>query len=683
MHNDKTDQENKKSATLHDPLTSTGLLGRTVLPHIGHLNRRAAVLLAALLGVWFLISYLAVSSVTQRQFDADLQRQYNDLEQTATAVAYHFERSFAFLDVIPETVADNMVLISSLRSFAGQKGWQNLAPEKKRAFLTSHPGLAELNQHLIDESRSLGVDVIWILSSNGDCIASSNHDRAESFVGVDYKDRSYYKSAMAGQSGRQYAVGRQTNIPGFFFSSPIRDKGKIIGAVIAKIDVSRLSQWFNRFNCFITDGAGVIVISSDKIIEHYAMTDSLIFQMSPQDRERQYKRQDFPLLNIGSYGNTGNSYLSTVFPGSNVPYLLVRSEKNKDGYTLFSYAKINDAEKLQLVTWQHTILIFIAGAALILLAGGIVRYLRDMRHSMAVTEKARKELQTLNETLEDRVREEVQKNREKAGMMLHQDKMASIGQLAAGVAHEINNPIGFISSNLGTLRNYADRLDQYITEVNETLTNRCGDEVREEVAAARSRLKIDYVIGDIHPLLDESSEGVERVKKIILDLKTFSRDEGIGAEKAEVDLNNYLESTINIVWNEIKYVAELKKEFGDLPPIRCYPQQIGQVFINLLVNAAQAITNHGEITVRTWTDGESAFVSVSDTGCGITPENLKKIFDAFFTTKEVGKGTGLGLSISSEIIKKHGGALTVESILGKGSIFTVRLPLKVSRKGNS
>ncbi|MBP2679686.1 MAG: sensor histidine kinase, Cache 1 [Deltaproteobacteria bacterium] len=222
--------------------------------------------------------------------------------------------------------------------------------------------------------------------------------------------------------------------------------------------------------------------------------------------------------------------------------------------------------------------------------------------------------------------------------VLRQERMASIGQLAAGVAHEISNPIGFINSNLSTL-------------------------------------KIDYIVKDLDDLVRESLEGAERVQSIVADLKSFSRvDE---SEYRQADINECLRSTINIVWNEIKYKATLKKELGEIPRTRCYPQQLNQVFMNLLVNAAHAIEQKGVITVRSWEEDGCVCVTVADTGQGIPEANLNRIFEPFFTTKEVGKGTGLGLSITYDIVKKHNGEITVRSEPGKGTAFTVRIPVVV------
>lgn len=257
--------------------------------------------------------------------------------------------------------------------------------------------------------------------------------------------------------------------------------------------------------------------------------------------------------------------------------------------------------------------------------------------------------------------------------VLHQEKMASIGQLAAGVAHEINNPIGFITSNLSTLGKYLSRLSGFLAVQSGCLAAGAPPEEVESVRQQQASLKIDYIVKDLEDLVRESLEGAERVRSIVADLKSFSRvDE---SEFKQADLNECLRSTINMVWNEIKYKATLKKELGVIPPTRCYPQQMNQVFMNLLVNAAHAIEHQGVITVRSLEEDGYICVSVADTGMGIPEANLNRIFEPFFTTKEVGKGTGLGLSITYDIVKKHNGEITVRSEPGKGTVFTVRIPV--------
>lgn len=259
--------------------------------------------------------------------------------------------------------------------------------------------------------------------------------------------------------------------------------------------------------------------------------------------------------------------------------------------------------------------------------------------------------------------------------MLQREKMASIGQLAAGVAHEINNPTGFISSNLGTLKKYANNLQEFIKIQNlvlHTLAN--GTDELEKLKEDEKKLKINYIKDDIQELIDESIEGADRIKNIVMNLKSFSRVDEI-SKIQRANINKCIEDTLTIVWNELKYKAQVNKEFGDLPETYCYVQQMTQIFMNLLVNAVHAIETKGEINIKTWHDNGAIYVSVTDTGCGIPEEIRSRIFDPFFTTKEVGKGTGLGMSIVYEIIKKHNGDLTLESTVGKGTTFTIQLPV--------
>lgn len=267
--------------------------------------------------------------------------------------------------------------------------------------------------------------------------------------------------------------------------------------------------------------------------------------------------------------------------------------------------------------------------------------------------------------------------------LLQSEKMASVGQLAAGVAHEINNPTGYISSNLKTLADYEDDIrkvmdayHQLVESLRKLPADRPPAALNEQlrrVAALEKELDIGFVMNDLRDLTKECQEGTERIKKIILDLKDFAHP---GNDKIqEADINKGIESTLNVVWNELKYKATVTKNLGDLPSIRCLPHQLNQVFMNLLVNAAQAIEEKGEISVTTRAVNGYVEIKISDTGCGIPPENLNKVFDPFFTTKQVGSGTGLGLNVSYNIIKKHNGSIQVESRVGKGTTFTIRLPV--------
>jgi two-component system NtrC family sensor kinase len=298
------------------------------------------------------------------------------------------------------------------------------------------------------------------------------------------------------------------------------------------------------------------------------------------------------------------------------------------------------------------------------------------------TNNVRGSVVTIHETTEFlKVNEDLQKAsielQQAQSQAFQQEKMASIGQLAAGVAHEINNPMGFISSNLTTMGKYMQKLSAFETELIDVVQNRGDQETVALMSDVRAKMKIDFILNDLHMLLEESRDGAERVRCIVQDLKSFSHEDE--ALCKPFSINDCLDSTLNMLRNEIKYVADVERDYDPaLPLLNCYPQKLNQVFMNLLVNAAHAIEGHGTIRIKTFNEGGDIVVRITDTGKGIAPENLTRIFEPFFTTKEVGKGTGLGLSISYDIIKKHGGVMTVESEIGVGTTFTIRLPLNHS-----
>ena len=256
--------------------------------------------------------------------------------------------------------------------------------------------------------------------------------------------------------------------------------------------------------------------------------------------------------------------------------------------------------------------------------------------------------------------------------LLQSDKMASLGQLAAGVAHEINNPIGFVNSNLSTLTKYVTNITRLINELDAALGKDGNSELYEKYNSLKSRFKTDFIVEDMSSIISESVEGIQRVKQIVQDLKEFSHVDG--KKFTEYDINKCVNSALNIVWNELKYHCEVVKNLGEVPLIKCFPQQINQVLMNIIVNAAQACKDKGLIEITTAPESSGVSVTIKDNGSGIKPEYIKKIFDPFFTTKDVGKGTGLGLNITYNIVRKHGGTIDVESEPGKGSTFIVHLP---------
>ncbi|HSG21651.1 MAG TPA: ATP-binding protein, partial [Azonexus sp.] len=258
--------------------------------------------------------------------------------------------------------------------------------------------------------------------------------------------------------------------------------------------------------------------------------------------------------------------------------------------------------------------------------------------------------------------------------LLQSEKMASIGQLAAGIAHELNNPIGFVHSNLGTLDGYVRDLMEIIAAYELLAGTAAENPLLGKIRVLYEERDFAYIRDDIAQLMHESKDGLGRVRRIVQDLKNFSH---VSEQEWQwADLHEGLDSTLNIVWNELKYKCKVVKEYGELPKVHCMISQLNQVFMNLLVNASHAIETQGTVTLRTRCLGDNEVcIEVIDSGKGIAPEHLTRIFEPFFTTKPVGKGTGLGLSLSYGIINKHSGRIEVDSTLGQGTTFRVIIPI--------
>ena len=288
-----------------------------------------------------------------------------------------------------------------------------------------------------------------------------------------------------------------------------------------------------------------------------------------------------------------------------------------------------------------------------------------------------------DQLLEERSRELYESNealkrayeslKDQKNQLYHQEKLASIGLLGAGVAHEINNPAGFIRSNLSTQKNYIQSFIEYMSILEGIIENSCNAEVLSTTVELKKELDLEYILDDIVELTDESLDGIERIEKIVRSLKDFSRPDAI--ENQNFDLNKCVITTLNLLENQTKYKTEVVTQFADIPFICGQPGGISQVILNIVVNATHAIKEFGKITIKTSVMDKYAILEIEDNGCGIPKESLKTIFDPFFTTKPQDQGTGLGLSISHGIIKQHGGSIFVESTVGEGTKFTIRLPL--------
>jgi two-component system NtrC family sensor kinase len=286
------------------------------------------------------------------------------------------------------------------------------------------------------------------------------------------------------------------------------------------------------------------------------------------------------------------------------------------------------------------------------------------------------QLERLVEQRTQALQQEIEERKHLESQLVQSEKLASLGQLAAGVAHEINNPVGFISSNLSTLDGYFNQLQQMLEAYQQAEETLAPGEQHAQLKALRTRLELDFLQDDIPILIHESKEGIGRVAQIVKDLKNFSRVDNDQAWQF-ANLQQGIDSTLNIVASELKYKADVVKHYAPLPEIECLASQLNQVVMNLVINAAQAMgPERGTITISNGVEGENVWLEVADNGCGIPPETVQKIFDPFFTTKPVGEGTGLGLSLSYGIVKKHRGDISVSSELGKGTTFRVVLPIR-------
>lgn len=312
---------------------------------------------------------------------------------------------------------------------------------------------------------------------------------------------------------------------------------------------------------------------------------------------------------------------------------------------------------------------------------------RELEEANDELTEAQKEIELKNKDLLNKVDELNEANRkisETKSQMIQSEKMAAIGILSSGVAHEINNPTSYVGSNLNTIQKYAKSLSDFFIKHNDVIkelhdkNNAPPTDVLDKIYGLIKSYDIEYITNDMAEIIKESKEGIVRIRDIVKELKEFSHvDQG---SKQEFDVNDCLEGVIKLTHNEIKYKARLEKDFGDLPYTFGRSRQLSQVFLNTIVNASQAIEDQGKISIKTFTTGTHIVIIISDNGCGMSEETKNKLFNPFFTTKPVGTGTGLGLYISYGIINEHGGTIEVDSTLGVGTSFTFKLPIDLDRE---
>ena len=409
------------------------------------------------------------------------------------------------------------------------------------------------------------------------------------------------------------------------------------------------------------------------------LVDNIPFRIYAKDRDSRFLFGNKRMARLAGVetppqliGKTDYDFFPTELAAK---YFADEKQVMDSGASLFDYEELVEDQDTGELGWTVTTKVLLRaedGAV-----NGIVGIGYDVTQRKLMEERLRERTQALevaNARLEAEKEQQqilIRKLSDMQGQLLQAEKMASIGLLAAGVAHEINNPLAFISSNFGSLERDARDILKLISAF-EGVEGLLPGEARAPVAFMKQDIGLDDIRQDLDALFVESREGLQRVKHIVQNLKDFSRPGGTKKEMA--DLEQGLNSTLNVAWNEIKYKADVVKEYGGVPELFCLPSQINQIFLNLLINAAHAIEGKGTIVVRTGYDESVVWVEIEDNGSGIAPEHLDHIFEPFFTTKPVGKGTGLGLSIVYGIVQGHNGKIDVKSEVGRGTVFRVALP---------
>ena len=533
------------------------------------------------------------------------------------------------------TACESMTGIKRSEVLGSQDGWKAFYPEKR-------PLLAEM---IVD-----GVDEATLQSFYGGQLKRSTTIAG----GVEVE--AFFP--QFGPSGKWL----------FFTAAPLHDaEGQVIGAVETLQDVT------------------VRRTSEDALLRHRNQLEELVRQRSAElaatARDLEMFVSNSP---IGvAYTHDGliqriNPAMASMFgyvasdligrPGRTV-YM---SDEDYAAFGRFAGPRLSQGEPIHSEMWMR----HAQGHAIWVQIDGHVADTQDTGHGTWWMMQDRSDIRDAQLQLQARINQLDAMNHrleEAQNQLLQQDKMASIGLLAAGVAHEINNPIGFVSSNLNTLRQYVNGLLSLGEACDAALAAPQDPAVADHLAKQREEVEIDFLREDLPLLLDECADGLGRVKKIVQDLKDFSRVDH--AEWQQADLNVGLESTLNVVRHEVKYKAEVIKKLASLPPVMCLAAQLNQVFMNLIVNAAHAIADKGTITLLSGAEQDWAWVQVEDTGCGMSAEVQRRMCEPFFTTKDVGKGTGLGMSLSFSIVQKHGGTIQVHSAVGQGTAIRVWLPV--------
>ena len=353
--------------------------------------------LVAALG-WTLIAWNRATALAHARQSALIEKESTGVARDAEAIAFNIGRNIAFLYGIPATVANGSTVIETLAKFGPDAQRLQLSQDERARTWLERADLAALNRHLALISRELGADVVFVMNASGDCIAASNYDSSVSLVGGNFADREYFQLTQSGARGRQYAMGRITNVPGLFFSAPVTSQGRFVGAVAAKIDLPRLSHWVDRANAFVVDGDGVVILARDKSLEMRALDGAAVFSLAPATRQAKYKRDEFAPIRFSPAPELGHPPLMRLNTAPQ-PYAVARVDLKGDDVAIYVVSRLDAIAEIERDRkWAFALLAFSGIAAILLAAGGaayVVRA-REYRRSM---EQANTALHALNAKL--------------------------------------------------------------------------------------------------------------------------------------------------------------------------------------------------------------------------------------------------------------------------------------------
>ncbi len=594
------------------------------------LNRSRVILATvAIAALWGAAVWIGGNWLAGQRIDALVNTHSRLVNEHATSLAYNLHVRLAFLHGLPVHFSGDIDVSTALRKYAHDAAFQKNDIKSRASELLAHSDLLALSQELATEGKQFGVDVTWVINASGNCIAASNFDKPESFLGTNYKDRDYFTQTADGHIGHQFAVGRKTGLPGMYFSAPVMDGSNFLGAVVIKVDIAQLAPLLGSADAFVTDEYGVVIMARNPAYYMRSLPNNRLGELTPAATEFRYKRNNFTSFQITHWPTISNT-ATYNFDNSNIPYLMTERAESSEGMTVHVIESLNEVSDIEEGILQLKAATFVAGAALLMLVFGFISHLRS---SAAFV----KELQRRQVDLE-------------AAKHHAEAATEAKAQFLANMSHEIRTPmngvLGLTHLVMGT--DLSERQRDYLTKIE------------------MSAMALLAIINDI---LDISK--IE-AGKLTLESVEFGLDMVLD-HVCNVSASKVAEKGIELLFHIDTNVP--KTLIGDSVRLR-------QILLNLAGNAIK-FTEHGEVVLSVSIAGReegrvALTFSVRDTGIGMTEAQLANLFQDFSqadasVTRRFG-GTGLGLSISKRLVDMMGGAISVKSEEGLGSTFSFTLP---------